>query len=85
MDSNPHSRTFEVHVGAVKLTYHTSPVKARQILEDANFRPAEEYVLESLKGAKGPPVHEYQADDDVDLTLEDSHHFRAVPRGGGRA
>jgi hypothetical protein len=63
-------RTLEVHVGRLKLTYNTSPAKARQILEDANFRPTDEYVLEGLRGANGPVDREHQADDDGDLTNE---------------
>lgn len=78
-------RVFVIHVGRIKLTYEESPVSAKRILEDANFKPAEEFVLEALRGENGSSVHEYQAGDTVDLTLSTSHHFRATPRGGGRA
>jgi hypothetical protein len=78
-------RVFVVHVGRVKLDYRENPVLASRILEDANFKPAEEFVLEALRGENGPAEREYQAGDVVDLTAKDSHHFRAVPRGGGRA
>src|SRR5438105_4496058 len=78
-------RVFVVHVGRVKLEYSENTVLARRILEDANFKPAEEFVLEALLGEHGAAEREYQPDDVVDLAAKDSHHFRAVPRGGGRA
>jgi hypothetical protein len=78
-------RVYVVHVGRVKLEYGEPMVRASQILEDANFTPAEEFVLEALQGANQPATREYQATDLVDLGGKDSHHFRAVPRGGGRA
>lgn len=78
-------RVFVVHVGRVKLDYRENTVLASRILEDANFKPAEEFVLEALRGENGRAEHEYQPGDAVDLAARDSHHFRAVPRGGGRA
>jgi hypothetical protein len=78
-------RVFTVHVGRVRLEYSESSVLASRILEEANFKPAEEFVLEALRGEHGPAEREYQPGDVVDLTNKDSHHFRAVPRGGGRA
>ena len=78
-------RVFVVHVWRIKLEYDETPVPAKTILEDANFKPAEEFVLEGLSGANGAAEAEYQAGDSVDLTLNSSHHFRATPRGGGRA
>lgn len=78
-------RVYVVHVGRIKLEYYESTLLASRILEDANFKPAAEYVLEALRGENGPSEREYQAGDMVDLTAQDSHHFRATPRGGGRA
>jgi len=78
-------RTYVVHVGRIKLEYHEANVLASKILEDANFKPAEDYILESLHGENGPAMHDYQPGDSVDLSAADSSHFRAVPRGGGRA
>jgi hypothetical protein len=78
-------RVFVVHVGRVKLEYRDNTVLASRILEDANFKPAEEFVLEALRGENGPAEREYQTGDVVDLAAKGSHHFRAVPRGGGRA
>lgn len=88
-DANPnehHRRpTYAIHVGTVELTFHESPVRARRILDDAGFRPPDEYVLEALAGPNGPAVKEYNADEDVPLGDHHPQYFRAVPKGGGRA
>jgi hypothetical protein len=76
---------FHIHVGTIELTYHESPVRAGRILEDAGFRPPDDFILEALKGPHGPPVHEYRADQDIPLGEDRPKHFRAIPRGGGRA
>jgi hypothetical protein len=78
-------RLFVVHVGRVKLEYREAQVLASRILEDANFTPGADFVLEALRGENGPAEREYQPGDTVDLTAKHTHHFRAVPRGGGRA
>jgi hypothetical protein len=82
---HPDHRPFIVHVGTVELTFRESPVLARRILEDAGFKPADEYGLEALSGPHGKVEHEYRADDEVPLLPEHPNYFRAIPRGGGRA
>lgn len=77
-------RQYVVFLGKAKLTYHEAVVKARRILEDGGARPAEEFVLEQLKGESGQAVKEYEPGEDVPLD-RGAKHFRAVPRGGGRA
>jgi len=78
-------RTYVVHIGTLTLKFDESPVLAGVILTRAGFEPATDYTLERLKGAQGRVEQEYQAGDPV--TLDDAHeqHFRAVPKGGGRA
>jgi len=87
VNSNAHHRrpTFVIYVGTVELTFHESPVRASRILDEAGFRPPDEYVLEALAGPNGPAVKEYRAEDDVPLGDDHPRYFRAVPKGGGRA
>mgnify|MGYP001138664406 CR=1 FL=1 len=78
-------RTFVVHIGTLTLKYETSPVPAAHILEDAGFRPPEDYILEALRGAQGPAEQQFESAQQVPLDEPHARHFRAVPRGGGRA
>jgi hypothetical protein len=38
-----------------------------------------------LRGAQGPAEREFASTDQIDLDVAHARHFRAVPRGGGRA
>lgn len=78
-------RTYIVHIGTLTLKYDTSPAPAARILDDAGFRPAEEYVLEALRGAQGPAEQQFDSTQLVPLDGPHQRHFRAVPLGGGRA
>jgi hypothetical protein len=78
-------RVFAIHIGAVELKYDVSPVLAGRILSDAGFAPPEDYVLEMLRGRQGPAEREFSSAEDVPLDDPHARHFRAVPRGGGRA
>jgi hypothetical protein len=78
-------RIYVVHLGTLTLKYDESPVLAARILTDAGFTPPEEYVFEELKGAQGPVEREFQSNEMVPLDEAHARHFRAVPRGGGRA
>jgi len=78
-------RTYVVHLGTLTLKYDESPVAASQILTAAGFTPPEDYTLEALKGAQGPAEQEFASSDMVPLDESHARHFRAVPRGGGRA
>ena len=78
-------RTYVVQIGTLTLKFDESPVLAAIILTRAGFEPAEDYTLERLKGAQGPVEQEYQAGDPVLLDEAHAQHFRAVPKGGGRA
>ena len=78
-------RVYVIHIGAVELKYDTSPILAARILGDAGFAPPEDYVLEMLRGDHGPAEHEFASTENVSLDDPHARHFRAVPRGGGRA
>lgn len=78
-------RTYVVHIGTLTLKYDTSPVSAARILKDAGFQPPEGYVLEALRGAQGPAEQQFESTQQVPLEGPHERHFRAVPRGGGRA
>ena len=79
------SRTYVVHIGTVTLKFHETHVLASLILEEAGFTPPTDYTLEMLKGQQGPAEKEFNSTDLVPLDAEHARHFRAVPRGGGRA
>lgn len=79
------NREYVIHVGALALKYEASSVSANRILEDAGFIPPEEYVLEALRGAQGPAEQQFETTEQVPLNEPHDRHFRAVPRGGGRA
>lgn len=78
-------RTYVVHIGTLTLKYYNSPVEAARILTDAGFTPPADHVLERLKGANGSLEQAYQSTDQVELDTAHATHFRAVPKGGGRA
>lgn len=79
------SRTYVVHIGTLTLKFDASPVQAALIMTKAGFTPPEDYTLERLKGAQGPAEQDYEAADSVPLDEAHAQHFRAVPKGGGRA
>lgn len=81
----PEKKQYVVFVGKVKLTYDEPLVPASRLLSESGATPVDKFILEALKGESGQAVHEYQYNEQVDLTEQHNQHFRAVPSGGGRA
>jgi len=75
--------TYVIHIGKVKLEYDTPEVKASTILEQAGAEPPSDYILEATQGEGGKVQEQFSGDQLVDVAKH--HHFRFVPKGGGRA
>jgi hypothetical protein len=74
-----------IFVGDIQEKWREPVVTAKQIMEEAGITTADQFVLEALTQKGGTPVAEFNAADNVDLTVEHRKFFRVTPGGGGRS